>query len=449
MNTDAAIILRNLVSLAIRMTPVFVCLKQKYAKENIAAVSVYLWVLMVSVQALFHLSVFSFALFQGLFSALFFLILMIFFEGSLMLKIFLYFSAWFFSSLISSQNALFGFLLRSQSALRYEHISLILSVVMYFFYYLLMKYYLKERILRLFDRMSTQHSALIMMLPIVFLFLLYLGEQTIFREEELLSEGMPTILFFFGFCTMMFLLYLVAVADTLRTIDQRTADEKLKAARQIIDLKRENYNQLLEYQQKIRIIRHDFFHHIHALQHMGDDERKTYLENMQEELHRGDELFFCDNPAVNALLQEYANRSRAEQTRFNADLALDEQLPVDNLSLCVILGNLLENALDACKKCQNDRFIHLQVRSEERALRIMVRNRYDGVVRKRDNLLLSTKKNGGLGMISIRRLLDHPKDDFDFYYDGDTFTAMVYLAERGEEKEAGETKRPEETPDRG
>ena len=431
MNVEAAVIFRNLISLTIRMAPIFVCLKPRSAKENIAAVSVYVWVLMVSVQALFHMSDLSGTLFQAVFSTLFFLILMIFFEGSLILKVFLYFSAWFFSALLTSLNALFGYLLSKQSTLQYEHICLILAVIMLFLYYSLVKYYLKDQILKLFARMSTQNSALIMALPIVFLFLLYLGQRTIFGESELLTKGMPTILFSLGSGAMMFLIYLLAVADTLRTIEHRTAEEKLRAAQQIVDLKRENYSRIMEYEQRLRIIRHDFSHHIHALQHMGEEERKTYLANLQAEMKRGEELFFCDNEPVNALLQEYADRARAEQTRFRADLALGEILPVDNLSVCVILGNLLENALDACRKCDSDRFIHLQMRSEDGALRIMVRNRFNGIVRKRDNLLLSTKTRGGLGMTSIRRLLDRPKDDFDYYYDEDTFTAMVYLEPRG------------------
>ncbi len=60
----------------------------------------------------------------------------------------------------------------------------------------------------------------------------------------------------------------------------------------------------------------------------------------------------------------------------------------------------------------------------------MVENRYDGNLKREDDRLLSTKKDGGLGMISIRRLLEDPKDDFDYYDKGDTFTAMVYLSPR-------------------
>ena len=201
-------------------------------------------------------------------------------------------------------------------------------------------------------------------------------------------------------------------------------------ARRIIDLQKENYDNLQGYQQRIRIIRHDFRHHIHALLHMNDAEKQAYLTNLQDEMDRPAELNFCENPAVNGLLQEYAGRSREKGIQFDAQVAFGDELPVDNLTLCVIIGNLLQNALEASCKCQDTRYIHIYLKSEGAALRIMVENSYDGNLMRQDDKLISTKKDGGLGMLSIRRLLEDPKDDFDYYENGEAFTAMVYLSPR-------------------
>ncbi|MBR2674972.1 MAG: sensor histidine kinase [Mogibacterium sp.] len=431
MNREAATVLFNLIILMIHMTPIFVCLKPKHAShENIAAVSVYVWVLMISAQALFRIPDSMFIIFQGVFSALFFLILLVFFEGSLHLKTFLYFSAWFFEALFTSLNIFFGYALRAQGILSREHINLILAIAVLILYYFLVKYYLKEKILRLFEQLSSRSSALIMLMPILFLILIYLGRRTVFQEERIIEEGAPVMLFYLFFCAMMFIVYSLAVGDTQRAINERTNAEQLRAARQIIELKKKNYNQIQEYQKRIRIIKHDFSHHVHALQHMSDEERKAYLDDLRVELEEGSELILCDNPAINSLLQEFTGRAKAEDVDFTANIALEKNLPVDSLTLCVILGNLLENALDACRKCAKDRFVRLQMMSEGESLRIMLVNRYNGDVRRRGNFLLSTKKNGGLGMLSIQRLLDNSKDDFDYYYDEDTFTSMLYLAKR-------------------
>ena len=431
MNREAAAAFLNLIELSIRMTPVFLCLKPKHGQyENIAAMAVYIWVIMIAVQALFHIPEDAFVIFQGVFGAIFFIVLMIFFEGSTLLKTFLYLSAWLFAGLLTSVDAFLGWFLRRQSVLSYEHICLIIDVIMLVLYIAFINSYLKERVLKLFDHMSLRDSAFLLAVPSLFLVMLLFGSRTIFQTEILLSGMMPSLVFYMAICAMMLILYILIIEDRYRLIERKKSEEQLEMARRIIDLQKENYDNLQGYQQQVRIIRHDFRHHIHALLHMNEDEKQTYLINLQDEMDRPAELTFCENPAVNGLLQEYAARSRAEDISFEAQIAFGEELPVDDLTLCVIIGNLLQNALEANGKCADDRFIRLYVKSEGAALRIMVENRYDGNLKREDDRLLSTKKDGGLGMISIRRLLEDPKDDFDYYDKGDTFTAMVYLSPR-------------------
>lgn len=87
MNDNACTIILNLINMAVRMMPIFVCLEPKHRnRENIAAVSAYLWVIMVSLQSLFHISPQVFLVFHGIFSCLFFLVLLIFFKGGLLEK---------------------------------------------------------------------------------------------------------------------------------------------------------------------------------------------------------------------------------------------------------------------------------------------------------------------------------------------------------------------------
>lgn len=433
MDRESTVVVLNLISLMIRMTPIFVCLKPRHGNhENIAAITVYLWTLMISAQSLFQIPEDKFMVFQAVFSALFFLVLMVFFEGSLVLKAFFYFSAWFFSEILTSLNSFFAYLLRNQSEQSYENISVLLAISMLILFYVVVKYYLKERILRLFDQISTRGSAMILLMPVFFLILLYTGRQTVLSDNVLQSGGLPVLTFYLVFCVFMLVFYFLAISDILRTIDQRTTEEQLTAAREIVSLKRRNYEQLMDYQKQVRIIKHDFSHHLHALEHMNDEERAAYVGELRSELDRSDKLVFCDNAAVNSLLQEYKTRANDAGVDFQTEISIEKDLPLDSLSICVILGNLLENAIEACAKCDEDaeRFILLQMRDEAEGLRIMVKNSYNGKIRTYRSRLLTTKKSGGLGMLSIKRLLDDPGDDFDYYYDDDIFVAMIYLKHR-------------------
>ena len=68
----------------------------------------------------------------------------------------------------------------------------------------------------------------------------------------------------------------------------------------------------------MRIIKHDFRHHIHALLNMDRGERTNYLMNLKRELDMTAEMVFCQNQAVNGLLQEYAARARQDGVEFTA-----------------------------------------------------------------------------------------------------------------------------------
>ena len=87
MNDEACSVFQDLINLAVRMMPIFMCMEPKHKnKENIAAVSAYLWVLMVSMESVFHIDPRAFLTFRGIFSCLFFLVLLVFFKGGLLMN---------------------------------------------------------------------------------------------------------------------------------------------------------------------------------------------------------------------------------------------------------------------------------------------------------------------------------------------------------------------------
>ena len=134
--------------------------------------------------------------------------------------------------------------------------------------------------------------------------------------------------------------------------------------------------------------------------------------------------------AVNGLLQEYAARARQDGVEFTARVDLSAHVPVDDLTLCIVTGNLLENALEACRRLTGPRFILVQARWLDDHLMMLVENSYNGQIKKNGSRILSSKRDGGLGILSIKRILNQPGDEFDVDYNDTTFTAMVKIVDR-------------------
>ena len=430
MNEAACTILTNFVSLAVRMMPIFVCLPARERnKETIAAVSVYLWALMVSLTTVFAIPDRWMNVYHVIFAGLFFLVLLIFFEGSVIKKAFLYVSAWLFALLSESLCVLVGWFLTYPS-LTYDRARLGILVVYAVLYYFFVRYFLEDKIDRLFESLSLKNSSLLLAVPGFFLFLLYSTSLSIFSTETLMQRGLRDILIYFLLCVMIVAVYIILLKNVADLLVMNETRSELGYARQLIEQQKAHYDQMLKYTEQIRILKHDYRHHLHAIAHMSKEEEAAYLKQINKELDAGAELVFCRNAAVDSLLQEYASRARQANIRFTADLAVPEHMPVDDLTLCIIIGNLLENATEACLKLDSDRFITLNARREEGALLLMVENAYNGEINKSGSRLLSTKSNGGLGHLSIRRLLTMKGDEFDVHYTDETFVAMVRIADR-------------------
>lgn len=432
MNDYACAVFLNLINLAVRMMPIFLCLEpRRKNRENIAAVSVYLWVIMISMQSLFHMNDMQFLLFRGTFSCLFFLVLLIFFDGNLLKKVFLYLSAWLLAALSNSLNAFAAWVLKDAGTLSYLQVGVMVSFLSACGVYFFVRFWLRDVTDRLFAQLTSRSCLLLIGYPAAALAIILYGTSTIFSPEVLESRGFQDIIFYLALCVMILLLYVMILSSTAGLVTRKKTEEELTFAKKLIDGQRERYNQMLEHMEEVRIIRHDFRHHIHALEHMDLEAQKQYLAYLHREMEETAEEHFCENRAVNSLLQESAGKCRQNSIVFQTELDISSHIPIDDLTLCIVVGNLMNNAIEACLKLDASRLISLRARWLENHLLILVENTYNGHLHLDHGAFLSTKQEGGLGLLSVRRILNQPGDEFDIDYSDTMFTAMVKIGVRG------------------
>lgn len=78
---------------------------------------------------------------------------------------------------------------------------------------------------------------------------------------------------------------------------------------------------------------------------------------------------------------------------FSCEADLPASLPVSDVDLCVILGNLMENAIQGSLTIPAaERIIHLSIDMESKELYILLTNRFDGFIQERDGRILSSGK---------------------------------------------------------
>lgn len=187
-----------------------------------------------------------------------------------------------------------------------------------------------------------------------------------------------------------------------------TRSAQLDRENQLLAVESRRYTELRAYMEQTRHLRHDFRQHLHVIAGLTEagqlEELKNYLCQYESELSE-ERPTLCANPAVDALAGHYDHEARQLGVPVEWRLELPRQLPVPEADLCMMLGNLLENAFHASQKLPSEqRQVKVMARMLSPAmLGLLVENRYDGVLKRQKGALHSTKHDGmGIGLVSIQ-----------------------------------------------
>ena len=160
----------------------------------------------------------------------------------------------------------------------------------------------------------------------------------------------------------------------------------------------------------MRIWRHDYHNHIQtllALQESGQGERlKSYLLTLNDDLTTVDSVIKTGNVMADAILNSKLSLIKSHGIETNVKALLPEKLSVSDVDMCVILGNMLDNAMEAClRQKEGERFIRVYIAPMKRQLYISVTNSA-GEMRRRGKLFFSTKglQGHGFGLMRIDRI---------------------------------------------
>ena len=233
----------------------------------------------------------------------------------------------------------------------------------------------------------------------------------------------------------MFLISHLMLLFIRKLQEQVMESERNKSMENLLKMQREQYEQLQSRIQENRRARHDFRQHRMVIQDMvnrGDlDSLKKYLEEYEQQFPETRETLYCGNLAVNAVFSYYADRTRLAGIPITFKIDLPEKLILSETDLCVLIGNLLENALEACKtQAANDkRFIRVLIQQNQMsAISIAIDNSCPSRPVWDGQKLLSTKHPGsGIGTESAKYIARRYSGDARFEWKDGVFYASVML----------------------
>lgn len=192
----------------------------------------------------------------------------------------------------------------------------------------------------------------------------------------------------------------------IRQVDKRIGDYQSDLVNRHIEEVEQMYRQ-------VRGWRHDYRNHIQVMKAYLDAERyqelDDYLRLLGDDLSSVDTVLKTGNVMVDAILNSKLNLAASQQIPVNAKAAVPPTLAVEPLDICVIIGNLMDNAIEACMRIPvpEKRFIRVYMGLHGGQFYISVTNAADGF-RRRGKSYLSTKTAGehGFGRMRIDRITE-------------------------------------------
>ena len=163
--------------------------------------------------------------------------------------------------------------------------------------------------------------------------------------------------------------------------------------------------------QEMRGYKHDFHHHLQTLKgqlEAGEVDRAiAYIEALDKDLQNVDTLLKTGNVTVDAILSAKLAQARSEGIPVTVEANLPPELTLTDVELSIVLGNLLDNAIEACREAAGDRFIRLSLRMKGRMLYFYLLNAA-GKKKPKLGSLSKTGKTGahGFGLHRAETILE-------------------------------------------
>ncbi len=204
------------------------------------------------------------------------------------------------------------------------------------------------------------------------------------------------------------------------------AEEDLEEKLLIQQLEMENKlnNDMTNVVEKLRSLRHDMNNHVLVLQNLVHSKQydilQEYLDDMCGEVSPANDFIFIKNKALSALLYNKSLNARLKNIEFETVISVDG-FDIPDKDMCTLLGNLLDNAIEAAEKVLDNKYIQLILSKKDSDYYIECSNTFREMPVIVKNTFITSKVSKelhGFGMKNIQSIVHKYSGTMEYsYYD--------------------------------
>ena len=201
-------------------------------------------------------------------------------------------------------------------------------------------------------------------------------------------------------------------------------------------LQKQHYEHMLLQYEELRKFRHDVKNHMLALNSMCTSEDnsqiKKYLSQLTNEVSSKKPVEYTGNRELDAVIAPFVLEAESKNIKVQFKGRVSDNVAIDMFDMCTIISNLLNNAIEACEKIQEDkRIIEFEIAGYNSQIFISVRNSYDmeSIINQKQKFITTKedKLNHGIGLENVRRTVKKYDGDMRISQENERFIVTINI----------------------
>lgn len=212
---------------------------------------------------------------------------------------------------------------------------------------------------------------------------------------------------------------------------KKEIETKLKL--QQIELELKQNKDIINITDNLRKLRHDMNNHIGLIKTLiyeqKYDELREYVDDLYQDVAVANEYIVLENKTLSILLNSKREKAKELEVDFQSFVAASE-INMPEKDICVLFGNILDNAIEAASKAVNSKFVNMTIQKTESGCIIQCENSIGEkpIIKKGKFLTSKTDKNlHGIGTENIIDVVHKYNGKINFNFDEEVFNIRIVM----------------------
>lgn len=252
--------------------------------------------------------------------------------------------------------------------------------------------------------------------------------EIILKQNSRMS--MPYFICYFGILLVNIFVFIMIMLIS----SQNEKSKKMSLLELQISQQKQALEEMDILQSKIRQTNHDNLNHLYCLQELikdnqNSDEANNYLKSL---INKNPEITTAHIQIPDAFIRAIltVKMELCRKKNIQVSLKTDDSSPsCQSVDLCVILSNLLDNAIEASEKIKEPK-IEIVLSKQKSYFTIIVKNKIEESVLEKNTELKTTKSDNeyhGIGVQSIKEIVNRYNGMMEYYEKDKWFTASIWI----------------------